>query len=346
MKKIILRYVVCFLVTLMFGVIYFPVQSSAATNIKISEQDYIEGKYKYYFAKPYTDSHTIYLCRSDKSGNNEKILYKATEKDTKEAEALEVDGHYKNKFYCSMGDYSSDCNLGIIDTKAKTIKRTKYPCVCEKISDTQYLLGDLSGGDRYIGERYFYDAKKNKFKLLAKYCDASKAVGDNIIYVKSSYNAYDWTHSATVYKYNLKNGKVSKIKKFKKLWNVEMIASNFIIYSEKLNGKFKISPFDNKVNKLSDGKYRVAKVVYIHAKDGYLDIYGQVQKSSSKKVSDYTHYKVKMSRSCKLYTIDCGTKMECDKTIFNQLHEKVSGYGSKLKGEFTVKNGMITSLTI
>lgn len=323
-------------------------QNNATSYTKVSDE-YVEGKYIYYFATKNYNNDTLYFCRAKKNGNDVKVLCKTNESDYLDDVDLKIEGHYKNTFFFTIGYYSSGSNFCYVNTNTKKFKHTKYPGVDTKISNTQYILNECSDlGEWCIGSTYYFNAKSGKYKLLAKYCDSNNVIGNNIIYLKSSYDAAYKTHKATVYKYNLKTNKTTKIKEIKKLYQVKMVKSNFLTYAETSNGELKVCSFSNKETTLKNGTYDVTKDVYAHIRRGYLDIYGQIKKNSSKKKLEYKHYRLKLSNSCKFYAIENGEKSKCDVSLFNQIHDSVIEEEEVLRMGvyFTIKNGKVTSVTI
>lgn len=313
MKKNSLKVIMLFLISVVSVLMSTPAPASAANYVKLSE-NYVEGKYKYYFASPGWENNELYFCRSNKNGSNEKILCKGKKEDIGYAEGLEIQVHYGDKFYCSMGYPAEEDYLGIVDIKNKKMKITKYPGISEKISKTQYLLNSSNAmGDWCILPTYVFDAKKNKFKLLAQYCDRSAVFGDNVIYVKS-YEASYKEHGAIVYKYNLKTGKVTKLKKFEKLYQVVLLGTNFLANTEMRSGDIKLIDFGKATTKLADGTYSVNHLgnqkysgengIYkAKISNNKLIIYGNFKKKGQKTLND-SKYEIKLDSNCKLYNIE------------------------------------------
>ena len=345
MKKMIKKFGIFFMCMTIIAVTCFPSTCSAASYIKVSNE-YTVGEYTYYFARPYDNYDTLCVFRSQKNGEDKKLLCKT---DRVSYEMIDIEGHYKDTIYFTAGFASGGSTFCTFNTKTKKFNQTKYPGVGKKISNTQYIL-DASGyyGDWVIDSIYVFNAKTGKYKLLAKYCDTYAVFGNNVIYLKSSYDAAGKTHSATVYKYNLKTNKTTKLKKIEKIYRVCLIKSNFLTYTETMDDELKVCSFDNKVSKLGDGLYYIAKDVYAHVSDGYLDIYGQIKMNSSKKKFAYKHYRLKLSKTCRYYAVEDGRKDNGDMELFNQIHDSVSEEceGFRIGVDFTVKNGKVTSVTM
>ena len=307
--------------------------------------EYTIGNYKYYFAYKGNDYDTLILFRSKKNGDNKKILCKTKNIDF---EMIDIEGHYKGTIYFTAGFASSGSRFCTFNIKTKEFKQTKYPGVGKKISDTKYILNE-SGyyGDWGFSSTYVFNAATGKYKLLAKYCDGFSVFGNDVIYLKSASASYK-THSATVYRYNLKTNRTTKLKKISKIYCPYMIKSNFMTYYAEDQGELKICSFDTKVSKLGDGNYHVLKDVYAHVSDGYLDIYGTIKKNSSTKKFSYKHYRFKLSDTCKFYAIEDGIKGGCDIELFNQIHDTV--YDNQewlfIDLDITIKNGKVTTVTM
>lgn len=357
MKKNSLKVIMLFLISVVSVLMSTPAPASAEDYVKLSE-NYVEGKYKYYFASPSWENNELYFCRSNINGSNEKILCKGKKEDIGYAEFLEINGHYGDKFFYSMGYPSGGSYFGVVDIKNKKMKTTKYPGISEKITQSQYLLNSEGyTGDWCILPTYVFDAKKNKFKLLAQYCDRSAVFGDNVIYVKSSYQASYKVHSATVYKYNLKSGKVTKLKKLEKLYAVGLLGTNFLANTEMRSGDIKLIDFGKATTKLGDGTYSVNHLgnqkysgengIYkAKFSNNKLIMYGNFKKKGKKTLND-SKYEIKLDSNCKLYNNenDGGkdVKVKYDLKEFNPVFNNME---KGLRFEFQIKNGKVCEINI
>jgi hypothetical protein len=333
-----------------------PCQAESSERTVLSNE-YKKGNYKYYFeGKDYYGNGyytQLYLCRSKLDGTGKKELCTMKLDDMCDVYVW-ISGYYKNTFYFNVGEPSDGATFCTANIKTKKCKMTGYPGVCEKISDTQYLLDDSgSYGDWVISSTYFFDAKTGKYTQLAKYCDFYYVTGNNIIYAKSSYDAAYQTHSVTLYKYNMKTQKKTKLKKIKKFYNMIVVKSNFIAYRETEDGGTpNICQTGSATTTLPDGTYTLKEDIYDYMSDGYLNIYGQLQNSSTGKNTSYKHYKFKLSKSCKFYTIAAGDKSADDKESFIDSFNRI--FTSEQKNwdelrfgmEIVIKNGKITKITI
>lgn len=363
MKQKKVKCVVCFLMVLIFVLTCAPVTSQAAHKVKRSE-DYVEGKYKYYFESDGWEGDVIYFCRSKKDGSKAKVLCKVKSSNLDamdmQVDRIEINGHYKNRFYCSMEYVSCGTLFGVVDTKDKTIKVTQYPGLSKKISKTKYLLNTAQNmGDWCIMPTYVFDIKKNKYTLLAEYCDISVVVENDIIYLKSSYDAASKVHSAIVFKYNLKTGKKTKLKKLDRVYIVSDILQNYLVYTDSeasySKNNLKIIDFGKATTKLADGTYSVDHLgnqkysgengIYkAKISNNKLIIYGNFKKG--KKSLKDAKYELEIHPECKLYHWEYpdginGIKVTYPLESFNGVYDN---FEQGISFNFQVKRGKVCKI--
>ena len=250
-----------------------------------------------------------------------------------------------------MGD---GCNFGIVDIKKKEIKTTKYRGVYRKVSQTQYLLNDVGYyGGICVLPTYFFDGKKNEYRLLARFCEDSVVSGENIYFMKSDKEVLCQPHTVDLCKYNIKSSKVVKVKSIDNFCLAQQMGTNFLVYKESTDGPMKIVNFGKATTKISDGIYKVshdgdqkgydAGIYKAKISNNKLTMYGNFTKKNKKTPVKDSRYELELDSKCKINISGYDGKYRTDIDTFNGVFDS---WEEGLSYELLIKNGRVHELIL